>query len=187
MHEWSWQPRLGFHPALVVFWVGLVALIRFPLYVGKELLTYYLKQFWITRRKVDLFHSVAAHISSTEDVGTIPVISALIKEAAVSLRSFTLNSRANPFHPLGEIAKRVVQEHPELRFENRASSYHDPVSAWQYLQFRCGLSGVSLEWCRKMAMEVSPELPSAALFEGAAALEARLVELVVSPFVHVRR
>jgi hypothetical protein len=139
-------------------------------HVHTQLLTYYLKQFWITREKVDPFHSVAAHISSTEDVGTIPVISALIKEAAVSLRLFTVNSKGNPLHPLSEIARRVVQEHPELRFENRASSYHDPVAAWQYLQFRCGLSGVSLEWCRKMALEVSPEPSAASLFEGVAGL-----------------
>jgi len=187
MHQWSWRPRLGFHPALVVFWFAIVAAMRFPLYVGKELLTYYLKEFWTSRKTVDLSHSVAAHFSSTEDVGSIPVITALIKEAAVSLRLFTLNSKGDPLHPLGEIARWVVQEHPELRFENRASSYHDPVSAWQYLEFRCGLSGVSLEWCRQMALEVSPEPSAVSLLEGVAGLEARLVDLAKSPFVHVRR
>ena len=49
------------------------------------------------------------------------------------------------------------------------------------------LSGVSLEWCRQIALEVSPEPSAALLFEGVAALEARLVDLAKSPFVHVRR
>jgi hypothetical protein len=188
MKQWSWRPGFVFHPAILGFWFILVASMRFPLLVGKELLTYYLKEFWISRQMADVVQSVSAHRSSTEDVGAVPVISALVKEAAVSLGLlFKLYSEAEALHALGEVAKRAAQEHPELRFERRASAYRDPVSAWRYLQFRCSLSGVSLEWCRQMALDVSPEPSAASVFENAGALQARLFELVDSPFVHVKR
>jgi hypothetical protein len=188
MARWSWRPRLGFYPPLVIFWFALVASMRFPLIVGKELLTYYLKEFWISRQVADVIQSVDAHRSSAEEVGAVQVISAIVKEAAVSLGLlFKLYSEGDDFHALGEVAKRAAQEHPELRFERRASAYRDPVSAWRYLQFRCSLSGVSLEWCRQMALNVSPEPSASSFFENASALQAKLVELADSPFVSVKR
>src|SRR4051812_17656175 len=113
---------------------------------------------------MDLHNSVQAHRTLTDGDGAVHVISAL-----------------------GEIADRVFQRHPKLSSECRPSSFHDPVSAWQFLNYRCGLSGVSLEWSRQMAREVNPELPAALLFENAAALQSRLAEIVESPFVRVRR
>src|SRR5207302_2231287 len=50
MQQWSWVPKV-WHPALVVLWILLVVAMRFPLYVGKELLTYYLKEFWFSAKR----------------------------------------------------------------------------------------------------------------------------------------
>lgn len=180
MQQWSWLPKIGIHPAL---WIILIAAMRLPLYVGKEMLTYYLREFRESRRTLDVVQSAEAHHRSAEDVGSVQVVSALVKEAAVSLRSSTVNSAGEELHALGEVTKRVMQEHPGLMFEDRGSTYRDPYSAWRYLQFRCSLSGVNLEWCRQMALDVSPEPSAASLFEGAASLQARLVELAKSPFV----
>lgn len=187
MRQWTWLPKFGFHPYLMAFWIVLVAAMRFPLYLGSELLKYYVREFWVSRRAVDMFHSIEQHHASSDEVGAIQAISARFKEAAVSLLPRLLNREGSVPHPLSEVAKRVYQDHPELALEFREPAYGDPNSAWQYLQFRCGLSGVSLEWCRQIAFGVSPEPSAASLFQDTAALQARLVELVNSPFVCVKR
>jgi hypothetical protein len=108
----------------------------------------------------------------------------MIKEAAVSLAfSFPLGSAAGPTRLLGEVAERAFDEHPELNFEGRPSGYEDPDSALRHLQFRCSLSGVSLEWCQRVAMNVSPEPAAASLVEDTTALEERIVQILQRPFI----
>ena len=187
MQQWSWWPRFGFHPAVLVFWFVLIASMRLPLYLGKELLTYYLTEFWTSRHAADLFHSVEAHDMAADDVGTIQVISALVKEAALNVGSWRADAQDAALRALGEILTRVLQDHPKLKFDRILAAYDSPATAWRYLQYRCSLSGVNLEWCRQIALEVSPEPSAASLFENAAAFQARLEELWESPFVRVRR
>ena len=180
----QWRPKLILHPFVLLLWLAFIATMRFPLYAGKEWLTYYVKEFWISRRLLDAKHSVEAHFSSADNVGTVQVITARIKEAAIGLGySYRLHAENAPLHALGEVTKRLAQEHPALKIERRASWYGDPVTAWQYLQFRCTLSGVNLEWCLQLAAEVSPDPPAASLFQNRPELDAKVLELATRPFV----
>ena len=119
------------------------------------------------------------------DVGKVQAISALIKEAAVSLAlRFDLSAQNQPWSGLGEVAEQAFREHPELKFDRRAApQWPDPANAWRSLQFRSNLSGVGLEWCRLQALNVSPQEPAVSLFEDPAALEESLIEVAKTPFV----
>jgi hypothetical protein len=183
--EWSWFPKWGIHPFLVVVRLVAVAAMRFPLYLGREWITFFVNEFWVARKAADADRSLCAHRVSTAEAGAINAISALIKEAAVSLGPcFDLSEKDQPWQGLGEVAERVSQEHPELLFDLRAASrWTDPATAWNYLQFRCNLSTVSLEWCRRIALDVNPYDPALLLFENAASLEATLIEAAREPFV----
>ena len=187
MKTWTWIPKWFIHPYFMVFWIIVVAAMRFPLYLGKELLTFYLKEVWTSRETLDSRHLVEAHLKAVKDVGAVQVLSALMKEAAVSLGlCFKIHSQTQTPHPLGEIAARIAQEHPQLEFETKLWGWKDPVSAWQHLQARCNLSGKNLDWCRQMALEVSPSPPASSLFEHAEALNARLLAIMNEPFVMAR-
>jgi hypothetical protein len=185
MQDWSWLPKWGLHPFLVVLRLVVVAAMRFPLYLGKEWVTFYVQEFWASRLHADLGNVVETHQTSAAEVGAIQVISALIKESSLSLGvRFHRFGQGDSGHALGEVASRIRQEHPDLRVEAHVAwPWHDPFVAWQYLQFRCRLSGVSLEWCRQMALDVSPDPPARSLFEDVAKLETKLVEIARSPFV----
>ncbi|HET6840239.1 MAG TPA: hypothetical protein VFK06_00885 [Candidatus Angelobacter sp.] len=178
MREWSWFPKWGFHPFLIVIRLVAVAAMRFPLYVGKEWITFYVREVCSVRQAADIDHAVSAHSASTDEVGPARAISALIKEAAISLGlRFNLSQIDRPWYGLNEVYERAAQEHPDLEFDGRAPSHWpDPANAWQHLQFRCSLSGVSLEWCRLQALNVRPHEPAISLFEEPARLVASLIE-----------
>jgi hypothetical protein len=187
MRQWSWCPRIFIHPTYILLRALMIAAMRFPLYVGKETLAYYLKEFWNSRWAADLFQSVDAHYQATADVGAVQAITAAVKQAALGLMPFVVSQQGEPIHPLGEIVKQVVEEYPGRVFQYRNSLYGNPATAWRYLEFRCGLSGVSLDWCRKLALDVVPQPSAFSLFENAEALEARVIEILNSPFVSARR
>jgi hypothetical protein len=185
IREWSWFPKWGFHPFLVVIRFVAVAAMRFPLYLGKEWITFYVREVCSVRQAADIDHAVRAHSASTDESGSVQAISALIKEAVISLGPrFNLSQADQPWHGLGEVFERAVEEHPGLTFDLRApSQWPDPANAWRHLQFRCTLSRVSLEWCRLQALNVSPHEPAISLFEDPSLLETRLLERVNTPFV----
>lgn len=186
--RWSWLSRWSIHPYLIVFRVIIVAAMRFPLYLGREWLAYYLKAVWVSRQQLDAESWMDAYSKSAQDAGAIQAISALIKEAAVSLMMrFNLRINENELHPLGAVADRLRQEHPQLKFQGHVDeqllSWQNPVSAWNYLQFRCELSGKNLNWCHQVALDVSPRDPASSLFEDAAALESKILEVLKMPLV----
>lgn len=187
MRQWSWWPKFAFPIQLYPFWLILVVAIRFPMYFGSQLLKYYLREFWTSRWKADSFQAAKEHSASADEVGAIQAISARVKEAAMSLGFRTLDPNGKALHPLGEIAKRINQEHPNLMLEDHDPEYGNRDTAWQYLQSRCALSGASLEWCKRIALEVNPEPAAQSLFEDPEGLQARLVELANEPFVRVKR
>src|SRR5262249_15394662 len=85
MREWSWFPKWGFHPFLIVIRLVAVAAMRFPLYLGKEWITFYVREVCSVRQAADIDHAVRSHNTSTDETGSVQAISALIKEAALSL------------------------------------------------------------------------------------------------------
>ena len=185
MRDWSWFPKWGFHPFLVVVRLVAVAAMRFPLYLGKEWITFYVREVCSARQDADVDNALQTHSATTGDVGKVQAISALIKEAAVSLAlRFDLSAQNQPWSGLGEVAEQAFREHPELKFDRRAApQWPDPANAWRSLQFRSNLSGISLEWCRLQALNVVPLEPAISLFEDPAALEESLIEVAKTPFV----
>ena len=185
MKEWSWLPKIALHPYWIVFRAIFIAAIRLPMYIGKEWLVYYLKEFWDGRQTETIFHTMRSHRLTVEENGSVPAITAQIKEAAISLdQRHDLHEEGVPLHALGEVVMRVIEQHPDLRFATRTeSSWQDPFSAWQYIRFRCSLSKVNIEWCRQMALDVTPEPSAATLFEDGAALNSRLIALTEMPLV----
>lgn len=182
--DWSWWPRILPHPYFILFWWAIVAAMRFPLYLGREWLIFYLRSAWISRQILDVDVSMDSYRKSAQDVGAIPVLSALMKEAALTFL-FILHPLKKPPvpHPLSPVVTRLTQEHPKMRFAPQRSHWKDLPSAWEYLQFRCRLAGKNPDWCLKLAEDVSPAEPAVWLFEDAAGLQARILALLEKPFV----
>ena len=185
MDEWRWFSRYFIHPFLIVLRLVAVAAIRFPLYLGKELVTFFVNQFWESRSHADAVQLVEAHQISSSNIGRIEVVSALIKEAALSLGArWKLWRDGQALHPLGEVAHLACDQcHDLVCDRSLAPAWQNPDSAWNYLQLRCNLSHLSLNWCLQMAKEVSPEPNAKSLFDNPAEIEAQLVDIVRSPFV----
>jgi hypothetical protein len=188
MKEWSWLPKWGLHPFLVVVRLVAVAALKFPLYLGKEWIIFYVREFLAVRNHADLWLKFEAQRFAAADVGAVQALSALIKEAALSIDGrFIVSSEGKPLHALGEVALQAAQQHPGLRVERRVvSPWLDQFSAWRYLQMRCSFSGISLEWCRRMALDVNPQPNARSLFENPGNLEEKLMKLAVEPFVLAR-
>lgn len=184
MKEWSWVPRVMIHPYFILFWIIAVAAMRFPLYLGKEWLTFYLKSAWTSREILDAHSSLSAYSKSAQDVGAVPAITAMAKEAAISLApTFWQLTDQEESHPLIGIAALALQQHPGLTLDSHRWKWNDLASAWKHLQFRCQLAGKNLDWCVNLARDVSPVQPAASLFENTAALNTRLVNLLKQQFV----
>src|SRR5262249_17866194 len=83
--DWSWFPKWGLHPFLVVVRLVAVASMRFPLYLGREWITFSLREVCSARQQADVEHALRSHSATTGEVGAVQAISALIKEAAISL------------------------------------------------------------------------------------------------------
>jgi hypothetical protein len=185
MREWSWLPKRFFHPYVVAFRLVAVAAMRLPMYIGREWLAYYLREFWASSSEDQLRQHIRTHELSAGENGAVQAISAQIKEAALSLGlRFRLANPDGTTHPLGEVLAQMVKEHPELRFDPiEESPWRDPASAWQYLRFRCELSRVSPDWCRQMAMDVAPDPSALSLFEDVPGMETRLQQLAEQPMM----
>jgi hypothetical protein len=186
MKEWSWLPKWGLHPFLVIARLVAVSALKFPLYLGKEWIIFYVREFLAVRNQADMWLRFEAQRFAAADVGAVQALSALIKEAALSVNGI-VSPRGKPAHALGEVALQVARQHPGLRLDRRvASPWLDPFSAWRYLQMRCSFSGISMEWCRQMALDVNPYPNARSLFEAPDNLEEKLMKLAVEPFVLAR-
>jgi hypothetical protein len=189
MDEWRWFSTHFVHPFLLVVRLVAVAAIRFPLYLGKEFVIFFVDQFWESRSYADAVQLVEAHQISSVSIGRIEVVSALIKEAALSLGlRWNLWRDGQALHPLGEVVHLACDRCHDLVFDQSfASVWGNPDSAWKHLQFRCNLSHLSLNWCLQMAKEVSPEPDARSLFDNPAEIEAQLFDIVTNPFVIVKQ
>lgn len=180
--DWSWlQLRIPGFPLLIVWWFVIVAAMRFPLYLGKEWVTFYLKSGWISRHALDEDISLESYCKSTHDVGAIPALAGLMKEAAFTLLP-DLRKREVP-HALSGVATRLSIEHPGMRYVPERTGWKNLSSAAEYLGFRCELAGKNLGWCLKLAEDVSPAQPAILLFGDVAGLESKILALLLKPLV----
>jgi len=185
MEDWKWVPKFFVHPYwLIIRSVG-VAAVRFHLYLGKEMVIFFVKQFLESRYYADTAHMVATHHLSSANLGRVQVLTALIKEAALSMGvRWQLWKNGAALHPLGEVSHPIFEQHSGLSTDlSNPTPWQNPAVAWFHLQLRSNLSQISLNWCLQMAKEVSPEPSAASLFEDPAKLERELLEIVNSPFV----
>jgi hypothetical protein len=185
MQEWRWYPKYFLHPYFVILRFVAVAAIRFHLYLGKEIVIFFVSQFLESRSYADTMHMVETHHVSSASVGRVQVLSALIKEAALSMgMRWQLWRDGAALHPLGEVMHLVLEQHPNFTADlSFPTPWRNPDVAWGHLQLRSDLSQLSLNWCLQMAKEVSPEPSAASLFDDPAGLERELVEIVNSPYV----
>jgi hypothetical protein len=185
MKNWSWwEPRILGVPYFILMWFGIVAVMRFPLYLGREWVMFYLRSGWISRQILDQDILLDSYRKSAQNVGAIPVLSALMKEAALTLMpDLHVKCKKEVPHALCGIAMRLSIEHPKMRLVPERSAWKDLSSAWEYLGFRCELAGKNLEWCLKLAEDVTPAKPAVWLFEDVAGLEGKILALLKKPFV----
>jgi len=179
MKDWSWFPKWGLHPVFIALRMVGVAAVRFPLYLGKEFVIFFVNQFLETRQHADITNLLEVHRLSSDNVGKVEVISALMKEAALSLGArWQLWQDGTALHPLGEVILAVREQHPSLLLSQTDDwSWRDPHSAWNHLEMRCNLSRVGLNWCLQMAKEVSPAPNAQSLFTHPTEVEQELIEI----------